>query len=134
MPYAYFIIRVCNQAPDVNFWIYTRSYAFAPMLSQVPNLTVNLSADAENINLAYDMHDKYGFRICYLTMDGSLPTLPKGSVIFPSHDLRGRDLSKPTDAPWWQSLSQDQRKMVCPPDFFGQSDKMRCGPCQKCLV
>ena len=43
------------------------------------------------------------------------------------------DFAKPTDAPWWQSLTPEQRRMVCPADFFGQSEKHRCGPCRKCL-
>jgi hypothetical protein len=59
--------------------------------------------------------------------------LPPGSVVFPDYALRGRDLDEPTTAPWWQALSHEQRAMVCPTDFFGQSEAHRCGPCGKCL-
>ncbi len=59
--------------------------------------------------------------------------LPAGSVLFPDYELRGRALAKPTDAPWWQSLTQAQRKMTCPVDQFGASESLRCGVCTKCI-
>ncbi len=139
MKYAYFVGLVCDNAPDVPFWIYTRSFRYLSPILGLPNLAVNLSADADNYATAYAVwrsQRSHGcsLRICYMTVDGALPDdLPAGSVIFPSHQLRGRDLPKPTDAPWWQGLTHDQKKMVCPPDFFGQSEKLRCGPCKKCL-
>ena len=132
--YARFIRWVCACAREVPFWIYTRSFQFVPMLAHSPNLVVNLSADRDNWAWALDLHWQYGLRICYMTVDGAVPDLPDGSVIFPSHELRGRGLERPTDAPWWQSLSPRLRRMVCPPDFFGQSEHLRCGPCRKCLV
>jgi len=135
--YAQFVGEVCRTAQDVPFWIYTRSFDFLwPLLTpRIENLTINLSADKDNYRNALLMHKEYGLRICYLTVEGEIPDdLPDGSVIFPSYELRGRDLSRPKDAPWWQSLNQRQRKMVCPPDFFGQSEKLRCGPCKKCLI
>lgn len=138
--YAAFIAHVCTRAPEVPFWLYTRTFNFLTPLVLVTfgsgNLVVNLSADADNYAEAMAVSKFYrGLRICYMTVDGYLPDdLPDGSVIFPSHQLRGRDLPKPTDAPWWQGLTLRQKKMVCPPDFFGQSERMRCGPCQKCLV
>ena len=135
MAYADFIGLVCFYAPKVPFWIYTRSFQYLQPILNIPNLVVNLSADADNYAQARAAHEAYGLRICYMTVDGALSDdLPAGSVIFPSHQLRGRDLPKPTDAPWWQGLTHDQKKMVCPPDFFGQSEKLRCGPCKKCLV
>jgi hypothetical protein len=75
----------------------------------------------------------YHARITYFSHDGTLPELPDGSIIFPNYSVRGRDLDKPTTHPWWQSLSPRERKMVCPTDFFGQSEAHRCGPCDKCL-
>ncbi len=131
--YAQFIRRVCLYALPVPFWIYTRSFRYLRSLLYVANLTVNLSADADNHAEALRLHRKHGLRLCYMTVDGTLPDdLPAGSVIFPSHQLRGRDLPKPTDAPWWLGLTHDQKKMVCPPDFFGQSEMLRCGPCRRC--
>lgn len=135
LAYAEFIASVCVLAPVVPFWIYTRSFQYLEPILNIANLVVNLSADADNYAEAMAMHKAHGLRICYMTVDGALPEdLPAGSVIFPSHQLRGRDLPKPTDAPWWQGLAHDQKKMVCPPDFFGQSEALRCGPCKKCLV
>jgi len=131
--YAEFIAEVCRLTPDTNFWIYTRSFSMVKSLYNIPNLAVNLSVDKDNYNEAIDIHNKYGFRMCYLTMDGTLPPLPPGSVIFPSHELRGRDLDVPTDAPWWKTLTHEQQKMTCVADFFGQSENYRCGPCRKCF-
>lgn len=133
--YAKFVVSVCNLAPDVLFWIYTRSFNFVETLQEAPNLVVNLSADRDNYKKALEINRKYGVRICYLSLEGEIPKdLPKGSVIFPNYTLRGRDLPVPTEAPFWKQLTLKQKKMVCPPDFFGQSEKLRCGPCRKCMV
>lgn len=131
--YALFIQRICLMTPRVRHWIYTRSFNYIYPLYRVPNLVLNLSADKDNIDEALCLGKIYRLRVCYLSIDGEVPGLPKGSVIFPNHKLRGRDLPKPTDALWWQSLTLEQRQTVCPPDFFGQSDRIRCGPCKKCL-
>ena len=111
--YAEFIALVCMLTPHVKFWIYTRSFDFLVPFVDVSNLAVNLSVDKDNYEEAMEAKGKYDFRICYLTMDGSFPELPPGSVIFPSHTLRGRDLENPTDAPWWQGLELHEKKMVC---------------------
>jgi hypothetical protein len=135
--HALFVREVCCRASTVPFWIYTRSFAcLGPLLHPRPrNLIINLSADKDNYQDALCFHQDFGLRICYLTVEGEIPdNLPEDSVIFPSYELRGRDMSRPKDAPWWQSLNQQQRKMVCPPDFFGQSETLRCGPCKKCLI
>lgn len=132
--YAGFIRRVCDLASNVPFVIYTRSFSYLLPLVGCKNLVVNLSADKDNWQEALNMHDIYGFRLCYLTVQGDVPPeLPKGSVLFPSHELRGRDLADPTQASWWQLLTKEQRQMVCPPDFFGQSEHFRCGVCKKCF-
>src|SRR5690606_41636977 len=54
--------------------------------------------------------------------------LPDGSVVFPDYANRGRDLEPDARShPWWQALTERQRRMVCPADFFGQSREYRCG-------
>ena len=136
-PYAIWIAEVCKAAPDVPFWIYTRSFPYLAPLVGIPNLVVNLSADRDNYDEAIKASIEYNcLRICYMsTRDGYVPDgLHKTDVIFPDYNLRGRDLDDPTTAPWWQGLTQIQRRSVCPPDMFGQSEKLRCGPCKKCLV
>lgn len=37
---------------------------------------------------------------------------------------------------WWNTLTHEQQKMVCPADMLGQSDNYRCGKtrCSHCLV
>ncbi len=131
--HAEWIALVCSFAPSVDFWIYTRTLDAVPVLVRVANLAVNVSADADNFAAARAIALTHGARICYLTQDGSLPELPGGSVIFPDYSLRGRELAEPTDAPWWRSLSHEQRAQVCGTDFFGQSEAHRCGPCRKCF-
>jgi len=131
--HAEWIVAVCERAPDVPFWIYTRTLDVVGFLAGTPNLALNISADRENLEAARTAAYAYGARLCYLSDDGSVPDLPEGSVIFPDYALRGRDLPSPTEAPWWQGLTQDQRAMVCPTDFFGQSEAHRCGPCRKCF-
>jgi hypothetical protein len=133
--HAHWIANVAGHSPNVRHWIYTRSLWLVDILARPVNLVVNVSADVENYINAREAALTHGVRLCYLTRDGSFPDdLPEGSVIFPDYDLRGRDLTKPTDHLWWQGLSQEHKKMVCPADFFGQSEQHRCGPCTKCLV
>ena len=133
--HACFIRSVCDKAPNVPFWIYTRSFPYIKPLLDAKNLVINLSADKDNWHKALELHKDLKLRICYMTVEGKVPQdLPRGSVIFPSHELRGRDLLNPISAWWWQSITPEQKQMVCPPDFFGQSERWRCCPCKKCLV
>lgn len=135
MAHAFVVTSVVRATPETTHWIYTRSFSLVPALYGLTNMIVNISADRDNYAEAAKLHKRYGFRICYMTVDGTVPdNLPGESVIFPSHGLRGRDMPEPKEAPFWQSLGQRERKMVCPPDFFGQSEKLRCGPCRRCMV
>lgn len=146
--YAEWIVDVCLAAPNVRFWIYTRSLWAVELLQTAKNLVVNISADRDNWKQARDVSGFTGARLCYMATRGeddelgisdlaesTVPRdLPPGSVIFPDYALRGRDLKEPRDAPWWQSMSQAQREMTCPADFFGQSESYRCGVCTRCMV
>ncbi len=137
--YAEFIQHVCQGTPEIPFWLYTRSFVFLDPLREVRNLVINLSADQDNYNLALALHKIWGYRLCYLTVDGQVPpSLPRGSVIFPNHELRGRDLppGERANTPFWQSLNYAQRSMICKADYFGQKDRRRCDPnhCNICLV
>ncbi len=139
--YAEWIGDVVFFSQSVRHWIYTRSFEhLGPLLCapKLTNLTINLSCDRDNYERARETRERYAgvknLRLCYLTIDGSFPAnLPPGSVIFPDYSLRGRQLDEPTSAPWWQGLSTDARKKVCPADFFGQSESIRCGVCTKCI-
>lgn len=125
--YTNFVAMVCRAASDVPFWIYTRSFQWAQILRDIPNLTVNLSADWHNWGAAKRMHDLYGFRVCFMVNGPITPArLPDGSVIMPTHEQRT------SDSALWRSLDPRRRKMICPPDMFGQ-EKYRCGPCTKCI-
>lgn len=129
--HALWITEVCSLAPDVDFWIYTRTLDAVPTLIRAFNLAVNVSADSDNYADALAVARANGARVCYLTMNGELPDLPDGSVIFPDYALRTR---KPgDDATRWQSLTPEQRRGVCPTDQFGQSEAHRCGPYRKCF-
>lgn len=138
--HAKWISDVCSHAPEVNFWIYTRSFFWylMPLLEHGPNLVINLSADKDNWDTAFDLWRQWSnrVRLTYLTTSiEEIPAnLPKGSIIFPSYSLRGRDLKTPTDHFFWRGITPVQRQMVCPADFFGQSEHYRCGPCKKCLL
>ena len=134
LEYAQFIREVCLKSSEVAHWIYTRSFEYTGPLLNIPNLVVNLSVDKDNWSEAILYHYAYDLRMCYLTVEGEVPDgLPEGSVIFPNHELRGRDLEHPRTADWWKNITPKQRQLVCPADFFGQSERIRCGPCKKCL-
>lgn len=131
--YAQWIVSVCR-ASRISHWIYTRSFQFLDILSEAKNLVVNLSADRWNLRGARRLSQEFGFRIAYKATDDDPIFLPRGSVILPDYQLRGRDLDDPESHPWWQSLSREQRLMVCPADFYGQSEQRRCAKCMRCLV
>jgi len=129
--YANFIRSVCLYSPDVQHWIYTRSFFIISKLCAIENLTVNLSADKDNYTHAKATSEAFDCRICYLTTDGNVPDdLPDGSVIFPDYGLRGG-----TEAGklWFEGLSPQYKSFVCPVDFGGKSEKRRCGPCDRCI-
>lgn len=155
--YAWWIHDVCRAAPEVPFWIYTRSFgdSYLCPLAEVStvrggNLSLNLSCDRDNYARAreaaiawsgWDADDPGGahsivpLRLCYLTLDGTVPDdLPEGSVIFPDYNLRPRQFATLAESPWWQTLTPAQRAMVCPVDAHGKSEKNRCGPCTRCLT
>ncbi len=141
LEYAEWIACVVRMSAPVNHWIYTRSFDFIGPLLELDNLALNLSCDRDNYKrakfargMAWLAGARSKPRLAYLSAGGEVPgDLPHGSVIFPDYGLRGRGLEKPTDAPWWKSLTPAQRRAVCPVDFFGASSSLRCGPCKKCL-
>jgi hypothetical protein len=67
--YAVALAITCKMFPDVQFWIYTRSFALATAyLDDIPNLSVYLSVDSENESLALSYKDLYPFvRLAYLS-------------------------------------------------------------------
>lgn len=131
--YAEWIVSTCNRAPEVTFWIYTRSTHLLDTLMFADNLVINVSADERNYKSAIPIARKRGLRVCYETVDGSFPELEQDDVVFPDYDFRGRKLDKPTDHPWFKSMDKDQRRLPCVADFWGQSEKTRCGPCRVCM-
>ncbi len=131
--YAKWLRNVVRSSPEVQHWLYTRSFEFVPILTDdTPNLTVNLSADVDNFDAAAECSEAQipWQRICYLVKDPDdrkLKQLLPGDVIFPDYPLRGRE-------GLFRALTPKQRKMVCPVDTFGKSPAIRCGPCRKCLT
>lgn len=134
LDYAKFISKVCKLSPGVLHWVYTRSFKYINPILGVHNLVVNISADKDNYEKALETARKHNLRICYFSDNGELPEdLPDNSVIFPGYSLRGRELESPEKHPWWLGLDARLRKMVCPVDFYGQSEKRRCGKCVRCM-
>lgn len=127
--YAEWIAQVCLAAPRVPFWIYTRSFRYVPPLLGIRNLTVNLSADRDNAELARRHAEQFKLRVCYMLTDHPDDSVPdwlrRGDVIFPDYVFRYPDRRV-------LSLPLAQRRMLCPADLFGQSEHLRCGPCRKC--
>lgn len=134
--HAEWIVRVCQSSPRVQHWIYTKTFTLAPILIKARNLTVNLSADRDNYTKARGVATSYGLRVCYMSQaEHDVPVgLSEDDVIFPDYPQRGRTLAEPTSHEWWLRRTQAERRMVCPADFFGQSESARCGPCNKCIA
>lgn len=131
--YADMIGEICKLTPEIKHWIYTRT-DYGLLLTQYGNMTVNLSADSENLEKMRELKRKNSdFNLTYLAQTPDEPLPKEADVIFSTYALRGRDLIDPRDHFWWQRLPHEQQRKVCPVDFFGQSEIMRCGPCKKCL-
>jgi L-rhamnose mutarotase len=131
LDYAQWIAEVCKNSPSVNHWLYTRSFDLLQPLENVENLTVNLSIDQDNEHLVKYNSNLDKFRRCYLSFEGELPEILRdGDIIFPNYELRGSTVK---GKEWFAALPPRQKKMVCPVDFHGKSDRNRCGPCHKCL-
>lgn len=145
--HAELIAEICIGSPLVKHWIYTRSFEFLEPLRDVSttrggNLAINLSADAENIDAACVAaldpvgHGHKPLRIAYLAKSGEIPMVCGEDVIFPDYHLRGigaNPIEMRAGSEWWQGLTGEQRRMVCPVDFYGASEDRRCGPCDRCL-
>lgn len=129
--HAEWIARVCQLAPETRFWIYTRTLHAVRVLAGLENLTVNVSADVDNYQDAAECARTFDLNLCYFMREGD--DLEDADVIFPDYPLRGRKLARPTDTAFWQALTKSERRRVCPADYFGQSEHIRCGPCKKCL-
>lgn len=71
--YARAWATVCRMFPSVDFWTYTRSFRFVGLLAGVDNLTVYLSADADNAAAAHQCAAKHGLPIAYMGVDGLEP-------------------------------------------------------------
>lgn len=66
--YAYALSETCKAFPDVQFWIYTRSFGYVAYLENVPNLSAYLSVDSENKEAAFGTKDIYPFvRLAFLS-------------------------------------------------------------------
>lgn len=73
-PYAHALARTCDAFPDIQFWIYTRSFDYVSILASVPNLTVYLSVDPFNVRKAkqaYAAHPTVWVAACADTWDES---------------------------------------------------------------
>jgi hypothetical protein len=132
--HAEWIVSVCRNSSHVHHWIYTRTFdpGVLDALTFASNLTVNLSADTDNLDAALAAAEHHGLRVCWMQRDTEPPPsrLERGDVIFPDYLLRRKS---PQGAAWFASLTQEQRRMVCPVDYFGKSAHIRCGVCRKCL-
>lgn len=65
--YAMAINKIAYMFPDVQFWIYTRSFEFVSYINGIPNLSVYLSVDSENEDAALYVKETYkGVRLAYL--------------------------------------------------------------------
>jgi hypothetical protein len=61
--YAYAWREVIEYYPDVTFWVYTRSFFVTDILAGIPNLTLYLSADRDNRNVANKQAEIYPVHI-----------------------------------------------------------------------
>lgn len=67
LDYAAAWSRVIKDNPQIHFWVYTRSFTeeinVLPIITGISNLTVYLSADPVNIELANSQAEKFGVSI-----------------------------------------------------------------------
>jgi len=64
--YARAWAEVIEYFPQVTFWVYTRSYFALPILAGIPNLSLYISADSDNLRVARKMASTYNLPIAYV--------------------------------------------------------------------
>lgn len=157
--HAQWIVTVCGLAPEVPFWIYTRTLGVVGALREARNLAVNVSADADNFADARAIAIEHGARICYLTtgehdwkpFHENAPRHCDRCDSYDTSDLVRPCSGVPADLPagsvifpdyplrkrvgsdWFDTLTPKHKRMTCPTDVFSQSEAHRCGPCSKCF-
>lgn len=57
--YATAINQVVYSHPDIQFWIYTRSFEYVECIAGLPNLSVYLSVDSENRERAMETYNEF---------------------------------------------------------------------------
>lgn len=71
--YAYAWAMIARAYPEINFWVYTRSFTpeinVLPYITNIPNINVYLSADPVNVKLAKEMAALYGLPIAMVDRD-----------------------------------------------------------------
>lgn len=147
--HAAWIRDVSLEAGPVRSWIYTRSFeSLGPLVEAHTGLggplAINLSCDRDNLDDALRVRRAYrrskgvDLRLCYLAADDAdtpdLGYLTADDVIFPNYELRPRQFASLAESPWWQSISQFERGLVCPVDAHNKAENRRCGPCSRCLT
>lgn len=81
MDYAEAWARVVREFPDIRFWVYTRSFTDSlnvlPVITGIENLTVYLSGDPVNIDLANKRATEYGVKLATVadTFDDARATI-----------------------------------------------------------
>lgn len=80
--YAMAWANVIKRNPDVQFWVYTRSFTdklnVVPILGGIPNLALYLSVDDENVRYANVVREEYpGVKLAYLsdTFENAKPVM-----------------------------------------------------------
>lgn len=113
------IRAVCNLHPDVNFWIYTRSFDLVPFLLGPDNLVVYLSVDRFNLEKARQLHDDVdGVSLRYAFCGDDWAETEDLSV-----SLTGRN------SPRCPELTGHYPLVVDKGNGFGQGACVECGLC-----
>lgn len=70
--YAVAVRKACEQTPDIDHWLYTRSLSYVRYLMPAPrNLAVYVSADSENVREAARVASRYGLPVAMLAADSA---------------------------------------------------------------
>ena len=75
--YARAIAAAVNVYPEINFWMYTRSFKYVPILCNIPNLILYLSLDPVNTTLGLktflaNKSQTNSLGICYMSKTNNL--------------------------------------------------------------
>ena len=129
--YAEAVVKAIKLTPGLKHWIYTRSFEFAELFKELPNVVVYLSLDPCNWRQGVDtyfrsgLYDNQRFKMCFMAKTKD----PVNAVLL---ELKEHPESY-GDADKIKAWADSTRVSTCPVDDHKLSLEYGCSKCRQCI-